>query len=71
MLVRGVVIADNVQVNPGMGVGDLVQEVNKFNVRVLLVEDIGAEFPGQDIQCRKQGGGAVSFVVVGLLLRVP
>ena len=42
------VVADNVQVDPWVGVRHLAKEVNKFKVHVLLVEGVGAEFPGQD-----------------------
>ena len=49
VLVRGVV-ANDIPVNPGMLGGDPVQEVDELDVHVLLVQYVGSECSGEDVQ---------------------
>jgi len=70
VLVRRVVVADHVQLDPGVGLGDLLEEGEELDVGVLLEAPVGHQ-PGRDLERREEGRGAVALVVVGLLLRDP
>ena len=70
VLVGGVVVAHDVQLDSRVGLGDLLEEGQELLVGVLLEAPVGDQ-PGRDLERSEQGGGAVAFVVVGLLLRYP
>jgi len=64
--VGAVVVADDVQLHPGVGLGDLFEEGQELFVGVSLIAGVRADSAGRDLQRGEQGGGAVTDVVVGL-----
>jgi hypothetical protein len=67
VFVGGAVVADEVQLLPGVGLGELFQEAQELLVAVAGVADVGY-FAGGDLQRGEQRGGAMAFVVMGLAL---
>jgi hypothetical protein len=68
MLVGGVVVAHDVQLDSGVGGGDLLQEPYELLVPMLGVAGV-SDLAGGDLQRGEQRGGAVPHIVVGGLLR--
>ena len=68
MLVGGIVVDYQVQPATRVGLRDLLEELEELLVAVPRVAGVG-DSPGSNLQGREQGGGAVTDVVVGLLLR--
>ena len=67
VLVGGVVVADHVQLDAGVGGGDLLEELQELLVAVPGVAGVG-DLAGGDVQGGEQAGDAVPDVVVGLPL---
>ena len=70
VFVGGVVVGHDVQLDPGVGLGDLLEEGQELGVGVPLVAGIG-DLAGGDLQGREQAGSAVPDVVAGGLLGQP
>ena len=68
--VGGVVIGHDVQLDPGVGLGHELEEVQELRVGVPLVAGIG-DLAGSHLQGREQARGAVADVVAGGLLGQP
>ncbi len=66
----GVVVADHVQRDPGVGAGDSLEERQELDVRVLLLAAVGDQ-AGRDLQPGEQCRCAVADVVARLLLGHP
>jgi len=64
--VGGVIVADHMQLDPGIGLGDLPKEGEELDVRVLLEASVGEE-PCRDLVGREEGRGPIEFVVVRVL----
>jgi len=62
VLVRGVVVADHVQLPAGVGPGDEFEEVQELGVGVPVVAPVG-DFAGGDLKGGEQAGGAVARVM--------
>jgi hypothetical protein len=67
VFVGGVVVADDVQLDTGMGFGDQLQERQELGVGVPRIAGVGGDLAGGDLECGEQAGGAVADVIVGLL----
>jgi hypothetical protein len=65
VFVGGVVVGHHVQLDPGIGAGNLFEERQELGVGVPVVAGVG-DPAGCDSQGREQGGGAAADVVVGL-----
>ena len=65
MVVGGVVVGHNVQLDPGMSLGNLLEEGEEFAVAVPLVASVRGDLAGRDFQGGEQSGGPVSAVFVG------
>jgi hypothetical protein len=50
-----------VQLDAGVGGGDLVQEPEELLVPVFRIARVGGDAPGGDLQRGEQGGGAVAL----------
>src|SRR6476659_9049094 len=70
VLVGGVVVADDVQPPPRVGLGDLLEETQELLVAVPGLAGVD-DLAGGHLQGGEQRGGAVADVVVGGLLRHP
>jgi hypothetical protein len=64
VLVGGVVVGDDVQLDAGVSAGGLLQELQELFVPVAGITGIG-DLAGGDLQGGEQRGGAVADVVVG------
>src|SRR2546430_4118707 len=62
------VVTHHVQLDPGVGLGYLLEEGQELAVAVPWVAGIRGDPPGGDLQGSEQGGGAVTLVVVGTAL---
>jgi len=67
-LVGGVVVAHEVQLALGVGLGYLLEEAQELLVAVPGEAGVD-DLVGGDVQRGEQGGGAVAELVVGLFLR--
>ena len=65
MLMGPVVVEHDVQVRPGMGGGDLLQEPQELLVAVPRVAGVRGDLAGGHLQGGEQRGGAVPGVVMG------
>ena len=65
-----VVVQHHVQLSAGIGLGDLLQEVEELSLAVPFVALVD-HLAGGDLERGEQRGGAVALVVVGRLLRQP
>jgi hypothetical protein len=71
MLVRGVIIHDQVHSEPGRNLGvDLAQEAQVLLVAMAALT-LTEDRAGRQVQCRKQGGRAVANIVVGYAFDIP
>lgn len=68
--VGGVVVGHDVQLDPGVGLGDEFEEVQELGVGVSLVAGVG-DLSGGYLHGREQRCGAVADIVAGRLLRQP
>jgi hypothetical protein len=68
MFVGGVVVAHEVQLRLGAGLGDLFEEAQELLVAMPGVAGVG-DLAGGDLQRGEQRGDAVAEVVIGLALR--
>jgi len=64
-LVRGVVVADDVQFHLRVRGGDEAKEVDELLIRMFLVTLVGGQLPGRDVQRGEQGCRPVANVVMG------
>jgi RHS repeat-associated protein len=64
MLVRAVVVADQVDLAPRVALGDRVEKRDELDVRVAR-EATAMNLPARHLERRKQAGGSVALVVVG------
>ncbi len=62
VFVGGVVVRDDVQLDPRVGLGDQLQEAEELGMGVSLVAGVG-HLACRDLQGREQGRGAVADVM--------
>jgi hypothetical protein len=67
VFVGAVVVAHQMQRDPGVDLGDLFEKPQELLVSMPRVAGVD-DFPGGDFQRGEQGGGAMPVVVIGLAL---